>query len=95
MSANDQLVVILSPLGDTDVIVIAIVHHWTENVIIDNGNGKSREMIVYDQNIDDEECSALVGFLSFTGCDYTSSFFSKGKILLAIKPVWSQNFLPH
>ena len=59
---------------------MVIVHHPTERVIIDNGNGESRRMIVCDQNIDNEQCSALIGFHSFTGCDYTSSFFRKGKI---------------
>ena len=79
-SGNDQLVVIRSPSGDTDVIVMAIVHHPTERMIIDNGNGESRRMIVCNQNIDNEQLSALIGFHSFTGCDYISSFFRKGKI---------------
>ena len=44
-SINDHLAVIRSPSGDTDVIVIALVHHSIERVIIDNGNGESRRMI--------------------------------------------------
>ena len=87
MCVNDQLVVILSPSGDRDVIVMAIVHHSTERVIIDNGNSESRRMIVCDQTIDNEQRSEMIGFHSLTGCDYTSSFFSKGKILLGRKPV--------
>ena len=79
-SGNDQLVAMRSSSGDTDVTVMAIVHHPTERVIIDNGNGESRRMIVCDQNIDNEQRSALIDFHSFTGCDYTSSFFRKGKI---------------
>ena len=79
-SRNDQLVVIRSPSGDTDVIVMAIVNHPTERVIIDNSNGESKRMIVCNQNIDNEKRSALIGFHSFTGCNYTPSFFHKGKI---------------
>ena len=83
MCVNDQLVVILSPSGDRDVIVMAIVHHSTERVIIDNGNSESRRMIVCDQTIDNEQRSEMIGFQSLTGFDYTFSFFSK------------ENFLPH
>ena len=79
-SDNNQLVVIRSPSGDANVIVMAVVHHPTERVITDNSNGESRRMIVCDQNIDNEQRSALVGFHSFTGRDYTSSFFRKRKI---------------
>ena len=49
-SGNDQLVVIWSPSGDTDVIVMAIVHHLTERLIIDNSIDESRRMMVCDQN---------------------------------------------
>ena len=49
-SGNDQLVVIWSPSGDTDVIVMAIVHHLTERLIIDNSISESRRMMVCDQN---------------------------------------------
>ena len=79
MCVNDQLVVILSPSGDRDVIVMAIVHHSTECVTIDNGNSESRRMIVCDQTIDNEQRSEMVGFQSLTGYDYTFSFFSKEK----------------
>ena len=84
---NDQLVVILSPSGDRDVIVMAFVHHSTERVIIDNGNSESRRMIVCDQTIDNEQRSEMIGFHSLSGYDYTSSFFSKEKRLLGKKPV--------
>ena len=42
MSSNDQLVVILSPSGDTDAIVMAVAHL------------ESRRMIVCNQNVDNE-----------------------------------------
>ena len=59
-SGNNQLVVIRSPSGDIDVIVIAIVHHPTKRVIINNGNGESTRMVVCEQNIDNEQRSALI-----------------------------------
>ena len=87
MSANDQLDVILSPSGDTNAIVMAIIHHSTERVIIDNGNIESRRMIACDQIIDNEQCLEKTVFHSFTGYDYTSSFFSQEKTTLGRKPV--------
>ena len=86
MCVNDQLVVILSLSGDRDVIVMAIVHHSTERVIIDNGNSESRRMIVCDHTIDNEQRSEMIGFQSLTGYDYTFSFLAK-KRLLGKKPV--------
>ena len=87
MCVNDQLVVILSHSGDRDVIVMAIVHHSTKRVIIDNGSSESRRMIVCDQTIDNEQRLEMIGFQSLTGYDYTFSFFSKEKKLLGKKPV--------
>ena len=88
--ANDQIVVILSLSGNTDIIVITIVYHSIKRVITDNDKSEAKKMIVCDQIIDNEQCSEMIVFDSFTGYDYTSSFFRQGK-----KPVWSQNFLPH
>lgn len=53
-SRNDQLVVIQSPSSNTDVNAMTIVHHPTEQVILDNGNGQSRRKIMCNQNIDNE-----------------------------------------
>ena len=79
MCVNDQIVVILSPSGDRDVIVMVIVHHSTERIIINNGNSESRRMIVCDQTVDNEQRSEMIGFQSLTGYDYTFSFFSEAK----------------
>ena len=87
MPANDQIVVILSLSGNTDIIVITIVYHSIKRVIIDNDNSEARRMIVCDQIIDNEQCSEMIVFNSFTGYDYTSSFFRQGKTLLGKKPV--------
>ena len=66
---------------------MAIVHDSTKRVINDNDNSESRRMIVCDQTTDNEQRSEMIGFHSLAGCDCTSSFFSKGKILLGRKPV--------
>ena len=58
---------------------MAIVHDSTERVINDNDNSESRRMIVCDQTIDNEQRSEMIGFHSFTGYDYTFSFFNKEK----------------
>ena len=49
-SRNDQLVVIQSPSSNTDVNAMTIVHHPTEQVILDNGNGQSRRKIMSMSN---------------------------------------------
>ena len=77
---------------DTDVIVMAIVHHPSESLIIDKGNGESGRMNVY-HNIDNEQRSALIGFHSFIGCYYTSSFFCKRKITSWKKACVTPEFL--
>ena len=53
---------------------MAFVHDSTERVINDNGNSESRRMIVCDQTIDNEQRSEIIGFHSFTGCDYILIF---------------------
>ena len=50
-------------------------------------------MIVWDQNIDNEQFSPLIGFHSFAGCDYTSSFFRKWRITVWKKGCVKPKFL--
>ena len=79
---NDLIVTLRSPSGDTDIVVLAValLNQFKSNVILDDGNGKQRKIIrLSDIDIDDDLVKAMIGFHSFSGNDYVSSFFRKGK----------------
>ena len=79
-------VVIRSPSGDTDIMVLALaLIDDLVKVYFDNGNGKCRKrMRLGAAGMKDEEKKALVGFHSFTGNDHIPAIFCKGK-----KHCWS------
>ena len=75
-------VVIRSPSGDTDILVLAVslLNNDKKNVFIDNGSGVSRTLHwLGSLEISEQRCRALIGLHAFTGNDYVSSFFRKGK----------------
>ena len=79
-------VVIRSPSGDTDIMVLtlALIDDLVK-VYFHYSNGKcTRRMCLGAVGMKDEEKKALVGFHSFTGNDYIPSIFRKGK-----KHCWS------
>lgn len=79
---TDHQAIIRSPSGDTDIIVLAValLFEFNKRVSIDNGTGKERK-VIWLGNIDlsQERSSSLIGLHAFTGNDYASSFFKKGK----------------
>ena len=79
--AREKCVSIRSPSGDTDILVIAlgtIVER--SRVLFDYGNGTNRSKIWLDQVMMPTDLrQALIGFHAFSGNDYVSSFFRKGK----------------
>ena len=74
-------VVIRSPSGATDIMVLALV--LIDNLVkvyFDYGNGKCRKrMCLGAVGIKDEGKKVLVGFHFFTGNDYIPAIFRKGK----------------
>ena len=76
-------VLLCSPSGDTDITVLALALIAEENrsrVYYDYGNGKNRMGTwLSDVNLQENYRSSLIGFHAFTGNDYVSSFFRKGK----------------
>ena len=75
-------VIIRSPSGDTDILVLAVslLHEFCDQVTIDNGAGKNRKLIwLGGLDLTPNRCSSLIGFHAFTGNDYISSFFKRGK----------------
>ena len=76
--------VVRSTSGDTDIPVILLNNMKPGmEIILDNGTGKSRQkFILYGCSLSDLDRKALVGFHAFTGNDYVSSFFRKGKRMI-------------
>ena len=74
-------VLVRSPSGDIDIITL-FVHHaqsFNVNICID-GTGPQRQ--VFDISLCElsaEQRKAIVGLHAFSGNDYLSSFFRKGK----------------
>ena len=79
---TENKVVIRSPSGDTDILVVsaALLYNFKEHVVIDNGSGQSRKCIdLRSLQFSETKYSAMLGLHAFTGNDYLSSFFRKGK----------------
>lgn len=78
---TDGNVCIRSPSGDTDILVIAIgLMPASSRVLVDSGNGDNRKKVWLDSiQISAEQQRALIGFHAFSGNDYVSAFFRKGK----------------
>ena len=70
--------------GDVDinVILIAKTIDTPEKVILDFNKGKYRKLLwLSDIDMTDDKNMCLIGFQAFTGSDYTSAFFRKGKAI--------------
>ena len=79
--ANGKTVMIRSPSGDIDIIVLFILHEFDGiTILIDNGVGKSRKIIDMSTSLlCQQKRKALAAVHAFSGNDYVSSFFRKGK----------------
>ena len=81
-SSDEGIAIIRSHSGDIDIAVIALSHFIedADRVILDTNTGKYRKTLGLDQiDMTKEQKSSLIGFHAFTGNDYNSSFFRKGK----------------
>ena len=73
---------IRSPSGDTDILVLTILqlYNYKEKIHLDNGTGVNRSNIWLSVlQFKDEILNVLIGFHSFTGNDFVSSFYREGK----------------
>ena len=78
----ETTVVLRSPSGDRDITVLAVslISSSQDRVFINYGSGKNRKAIkLSNVNMANDLKQTLVGFYAFTGNDYISSFFTKGK----------------
>ena len=77
---NEKLLVQPSS-GDVDIIVLFNHHCSGRNILFHTGHGDSRKMIdISCPMLSQNEYHALSGIHAFSGNDYISSFFQKGKI---------------
>ena len=76
-----KTVMVRSPSGDIDILVLFLLHQFENiTVLIDNGVGKNRKIIDMSSSfLCENKRKALAGMHSFSGNDYVSSFFRKGK----------------
>ena len=75
-------IIIRSPSGDTDIIVLAVslLFDFKEKIFLDSGSSGNRRLIhLASFELPDDYRAALIGYHAFTGNDYVSSFFTKGK----------------
>ena len=73
---------IRSPSGDIDIITLFVCHDFSDTqILIDNGSGKNRKIVdVTSSGLSPDQRRALLGMHAFSGNDYVSSFFRKGKL---------------
>ena len=74
-------IMVRSPSGDIDVVALFVCNRFRCNVYLDNDAGKDRKILDVNSNstLSDKQKEALIGLHSFSGNDYVSSFFRKGK----------------
>ena len=78
----NKTVIVRNYSGDIDitVIMLSLIIDHCERVILDFNKGKDRKAVqLSDINMSTEEKAALIAFHTFTGNDYVSAFFKKGK----------------
>ena len=72
---------IRSPSGDIDILALFVSHDFGgTKIFVDNGTGKQRRIVdISSSTPSPENKRALLGLHAFSGNDYTSSVFRKGK----------------
>ena len=81
VEVNGNSVMVRSPSGDIDTLVLFILHQFEgKNVFINNGVGKNRKIIDMSTTmLSSQQRHALAGVHSFLENDYVSSFSRKRK----------------
>ena len=81
LTISQSNVCVRSPSGDTDIVVIALtLIEEKDRVLLDSGNGDNRKKIWLDEVAHNDYHHTLIGFHAFTGNDFVSGFFRKGKL---------------
>ena len=83
-SSSESTIVIRSPDTDVFLLLLKFAQDIQQRVLFDTGVGNKRRMIDVHRVIAEagkDICSALPALHAFSGCDTTSSFVRKGKLL--------------
>ena len=73
-------IIVRSPSGDTDIVVLLLALFPGKKIILDNGHGIHRKVMDLEKcELDIPWKKALLGYHAFTCNDYVSGFFRKGK----------------
>ena len=75
-------VMVRSPSGDIDIVTLFLYHamSFDAGIFIDNGTGSKRKVLEINScGLSVEQQSAIIGLHAFSGNDYLSRFFQKGK----------------
>ena len=76
---SSHSVMVRSPSGDIAILALFLLHDGIR-VLIDNDTGNARKIIdIHSARLSIEQRRALAGMHAFSGNDYVSSFFRKGK----------------
>ena len=78
---NSGGVMVKSPSGDIDIVTLFLYHamSFDADIFIDNDTGSQRKVLEINSCLSDENQNAIIGLHAFSGNDYLSSFFRKGK----------------
>ena len=78
---TDDAVMVRSPSGDVDILALFLSHDFDgTRIYVDNGVGKQRKILdITSSTLGIQKKKALLGLHAFSGNDYVSSFFRKGK----------------
>ena len=80
---HGEIVFLWSPSGNTDLVVLAaglLQGLVNDQVFMANGSSSNEQHYKLSEfEIDNESVSTVLGLHAFTGNDYESSFFRKGK----------------
>ena len=83
LNQDQKNVILASHSADTDIIVLMAAHlksQYGHRIFIINGSGTNKiKFWLKDLSIDDSQSRAIIGMHAFSGNDYVSSFFRKGK----------------
>ena len=75
-------VIIRSPSGDTDILVltVSVLYSHKTRILLDNSSGKEQRSVWLGAlELSQQRSTSLIGLHEFSGNDYVSSLFKKGK----------------
>ena len=75
-------VIICSPSGDTSILVLTVSVFYCQKtrMLLDNSSGKERKSVWLGAlTLSQQRSTSLIGLHTFSGNDYVSIFFKKGK----------------